>query len=516
MLWSFVILNDISFEEQLSLRSKENAGYILFLSLASDELFDFEEKLKELLGFKAFDSKTKIIVFTPNSSVSTLEFAKQICEIAWFVARIINIVVVVYYQNYYSNNVFISGQQERHEVFIETYTWFPYVGGNCRDVTEVTMVEKHILQELKIFSDYAFFPDKIPKNFYGCTMNISALGIPPYIIIGNYTDINGKLVYYDSGLGSELLKLFAKKYNITISFNQPETKFGIRETANIYLNIAEGITDFAVGTVAALPVRMKYIDCSTPLINEVIKIGAPCPKQLERVQMIVRIFTPTVWLGIGLVFLFACSIIWLISNSHHKNEIVESTPFRRFTYCLHMTWAIILGISIPQLPKSNAVRYVFTLYVWYCLALNIVFQAFFTTFLIEPGYSKKYKSVDDLVSDDPVYGYVETIELIAQSMGYTEHLKFKKRFDCSDLTKCISRVASQADYVTFVAETFGKYFAYERGVSDISDIICPLNEDVINIPLAIGVHKGNPILDILNRVIKLSRESGFLERFWSV
>jgi hypothetical protein len=60
-------------------------------------------------------------------------------------------------------------------------------------------------------------------------------------------------------------------------------------------------------------------------------------------------------------------------------------------------WAVLLGVSVPALPVSSGMRFPFIIYVWYCFAIRTIFQAFFTTYLVEPGYEATIETLDDVL-----------------------------------------------------------------------------------------------------------------------
>ncbi|KAJ9595635.1 hypothetical protein L9F63_013187 [Diploptera punctata] len=323
MMWPLVFLDEVSLFEPLLLHSSVCSGYLLFLSSTNEEelLEDLSDKLNYLLDVEAYDSKTKFIVFVTNSSTS-LHLAKSIFNVAWKIARIVNIVVVVFCYGTYLNDTELAVTR-LHEMSLESYIWFPYHDKDCKDVTNVKLIEKKTLDEISNLTRIDYYPLKIPKDFCGCSMKVTPYGIPPYTIVNNYTDANGNEVYEDNGLSSELLKLFAQVYNITLLFRKSPNKFGIVQTANVFLDAVVGNTDFVVGAVVLLPVVTRYVDCSIPLTYESLKILAPCPTQLERVHKMVTIFTPTAWLSIGLVLVFVCCTLWFASSCKKKCDLMN-------------------------------------------------------------------------------------------------------------------------------------------------------------------------------------------------
>jgi len=74
-----------------------------------------------------------------------------------------------------------------------------------------------------------------------------------------------------------------------------------------------------------------------------------------------------------------------------------------------------MGISATNIPNNWKIRLLFLVYVCYCFAMSTVFQAFFISFLVEPGYEKKFETFDDLLHFSVACGYNDTMELAISS-----------------------------------------------------------------------------------------------------
>ena len=52
-----------------------------------------------------------------------------------------------------------------------------------------------------------------------------------------------------------------------------------------------------------------------------------------------------------------------------------------------------MGVSATNTPNTWKNRLIFLLYVYYSFAMSTVFQAFSISYLLEPGYGKKYETL---------------------------------------------------------------------------------------------------------------------------
>ena len=114
-----------------------------------------------------------------------------------------------------------------------------------------------------------------------------------------------------------------------------------------------------------------------------------------------------------------------------------------------------------------------------------------------------------------VYVYTDTLEIILPITNYTEPFRSKLRKNCENTTECVLRAMFQKDIMIAIGSNFPYYLAFEYGVHDASKAVCFLHETIITVPNSVGMHKGNPLLDILDKHIRMCIEGGFTEKFWS-
>jgi len=149
--------------------------------------------------------------------------------------------------------------------------------------------------------------------------------------------------------------------------------------------------------------------------------------------------------------------------------------------------------------------------------MSTVFQAFFTSYLVEPGYGKKFETFDDLLYSNLTYGYNDAMERGIASTSYEEYWRFptSRCQDCNDIVECTRRIANNDQLCTISAPRISQYFASEMGIADSSKFLCTLKENLFTIGFIFVLNNGSPFLNRLNVLTRRSMEGGHLDRYWA-
>jgi hypothetical protein len=475
-------------------------------------------KLKEAEG-GFWNPRGKFLVVVPDSNgVSPKELGLQIYVELWKEHFIIdNTILIATRDNY----VPINGKNYTDGLRKDTldlYTGFPYERGRCGNVTDVTLLDQWRLSNGTFIHDANLFPLKTTDNFHGCQIRVASLGLPPYIILtGNSTDSDGNVVYKLGGLAVHNLLLAVGKMNVTVVFLKPslgmETKDGAQEAGNLEARRS----DILIGTLPLLPMYLSsWFQPTIPYEFNAVKWFVPCPQPVARMEKVMHTYHLTVWLAMATVFLLTAILWWGLANWQHSS-LTDSRTSQTLSYCFYDAWAVFMGVSATNTPSTWNLRLLFLLYVCYCFAVSTVFQAFFTSYLVEPGYGKKYETFDDLLHSSVTYGYVDGLELILASTSYKDHRSFptSRRQDCNNIVECIKRIANNTQLCTMCIPRFSQYIASEMGIPVASKSFCTLEKDVATSGFLFLLNNGSPYLNSLNVLTRRSLEGGLLDRYWA-
>jgi hypothetical protein len=467
----------------------------------------------------SWNPRGKFLVVVPDDGdVPPRELGLQIYAELWKEHFIIDGTILIYVRDKYMKT---NGTSYTDELILDNlymYTGFPYESGNCGNVTDVILIDQWNLHKGTFMYNANLFPPKTPEDFGGCKIRTSVIGVPPFVILtGNSTDSDGNIVYYLNGLAVQNLLLAADKMNAKVVFLEPSVSLSFTDGARELGNLAARRSDIAIGMLPLLPLFLNpWFEPATPYEYVDVKWFVPCPKSVPRMEKIMKTYKLSVWLTMTIVFVLTTIVWWWLAN-WRDGSLKDSRTFETLSYCFYNAWAVSIGVSVSNTPNTWKFRYFFLLYVCYCFAMSTVFQAFFISYLVEPGYGKKLETFDELLHSKVAYGYNGAIEAGMASTSYTEHLQFpeSKRQDCNDMTECIKRIANDAQLCTISDPKVSQYLATEIGIQDASKYLCSLEENLFTVGLISLLSNGNPFLNRLSVLTRRSLEGGLLDQYWA-
>jgi hypothetical protein len=117
----------------------------------------------------------------------------------------------------------------------------------------------------------------------------------------------------------------------------------------------------------------------------------------------------------------------------------------------------------------------------YCFAISTVFQAFFVSYLVEPGNGEKISTFQELLDSNVNYGFVSTAEVVIRTAEYSDHLQFPltRRVDCVNLKTCLMRKMSNGDVATVSSAMYSNLIFNELGYQGGMDPPCSLDDDFV-------------------------------------
>jgi hypothetical protein len=255
---------------------------------------------------------------------------------------------------------------------------------------------------------------------------------------------------------------------------------------------------------------------SIPFISGAVKWFVPCPKPISRADSFLTVFDATVWLTMIIVFVLTSALFWFSANYPDRIVEIESKNMRTIPTSMCNAWSIFIGIPVPEMPKSWKVRIFFLIYVCYCFAMRTVFQGFFVSHLVDPGYGGKIATFQELLDSNVNYGFITAVEFGMRTMEFSDHLQFPltRRVDCRKRKTCLMRIMTDGDIATIYTLEYAKYIFNELGYQGEMKSPCSLEENFIYGNLVILFTNGNPLLNQFNKNIRRCLEGGLGLRYW--
>jgi hypothetical protein len=179
-----------------------------------------------------------------------------------------------------------------------------------------------------------------------------------------------------------------------------------------------------------------------------------------------NVYATSVWIVLALVFILTAVVFWLTAYTHYGPSM-EPYNFRHLSSCFHSVWAIFMGVSVPEMPRTSKLRTLFLLYVCYCFAIWNVFQIFFTSYLFEAAYERGIETSDDLLDSDLLNGYNTALEFSFMEIAFENtRLSCRPRAECLETWKCVEQVIYDRNMTTLFSKTCINYIASVNGVDE--------------------------------------------------
>jgi hypothetical protein len=141
-----------------------------------------------------------------------------------------------------------------------------------------------------------------------------------------------------------------------------------------------------------------------------------------------------------------------------------------------------------------------------------VFQAYLTTFLIEPGYEKPIKTVEQMINSGNNFGLVGAYKkLFPDTSDPVDSAVVKDAVECHNEPTCIIWAAVYHNISTVLNDINIEFFRGKGKWTDKSNksVLCELEDGVVRtLDFVISVRKRSPFFESLNDVISRIVEGG--------
>jgi hypothetical protein len=225
--------------------------------------------------------------------------------------------------------------------------------------------------------------------------------------------VDTKSIIYETGLDIQILSEFAKTSNSSIKYRVPPPDGGQwgRDVGNgswsgLTGEIARSYSDIGIAGLWNKRYLVKEIECLRTYLVEKIRWYVPCATSYPRWMSLTRVFRLSLWSAFVTAFIVVSVVMWKVVKitSRISTKAAQNKAYASLPKCLLNFWAIILEESASNHPPDvAAIRSVFLGWVLYCWAVNTVYQAHLTSFLIDPGLQHQLSSEDEILTSGIEY-----------------------------------------------------------------------------------------------------------------
>jgi hypothetical protein len=445
-----------------------------------------------------------LVVVTDFGVQSPKAIARDIIEILWNNHQIANSVIMI-------PNVYEA------VISFDLYTWFPYESGQCGRIEEIVLLDRCILgKDTPLSTNISLFSSKIPLNVHGCPIRVSTWDTHPNMILATHNETDGSITYEYTGIEAVYLLILSERMNMTIKFLPPPEKhiYLIEFFYHSLSSVFSGDADIAMGNFPLHYLPLAYCEPTIPYLYTTYKWYVQCARPIRRIDNLINLFTAPAWSVLVLVLILSAVTFWCIANSPHSSMTKDSIVYRHLSQCFSNAWAVFLGVSVTEMPRTSRLRIFFFLFVCYCFAINTLFQAYFTSFLIEPKFEKQIHTFDELQSSGIRYLKHPSTKELGLYINYDRDKELMRCHEqCSVYDKCLLRLLNGEKATMLITDLWAEYVASRSGGGQAS--LCAIDDSEFIMGVTMYLSKGSLFRDRFNVLIQRCLEAGLGNKYWS-
>ena len=240
----------------------------------------------------------------------------------------------------------------------------------------------------------------------------------------------------------------------------------------------------------------------------------PCAVRYERVSRFFKIFSVDMWICFALSLVLAVITVRCISNYAHKSHLRESKSYSNILSVTANIIAVLLSVSVSTQPRSAPLRLFFFCWVCYSVAISTVFQAYLTTFLIEPGYEEPIKTVEQMLNSEMNFGFRGIYKILFPDTSDTVDSEiFENAVECSDEYTCLKWASIYQNISTILTDLNIEIDCGKKKWTDENNrpLLCELEDSAVRtLHYAILVRYRSPFFEFINDVISHIVEGGIV------
>jgi hypothetical protein len=143
-----------------------------------------------------------------------------------------------------------------------------------------------------------------------------------------------------------------------------------------------------------------------------------------------------------------------------------------------------------------------------------VFQAYLTTFLIEPGYEEPIKTTERMINSERKLGFIDEFEIFFNNVsGSVDSVILEKALRFPDRGTSFIWAAVYQNLSVIFDNLNIEIFRDMGKMTDENNrpLLCELEDGGVgNMELVLLINRGSPLLEFINNIIQRTVESGIL------
>jgi hypothetical protein len=463
---------------------------------------EVELQLHALKARTSWNPRGQFLVLISEQHSAGRELVRQVLELLW-TFKVLNAVVAM--------------PDPTQAVVL--YTWYPYQSPElCNQLKEVKVNSWVFENGGHFLSSSPLFPPKIPYDSKRCNIKASTMHIEPFVFIRNETSSEDRCT---DGLECRLFCLIMDKLNMTFELKLPgEEMWGVKLGNDSWTgmkgHLIKNISDIAFGTLFLDTELCDVFECTVTYFESYLVWHLPRAKEVAKWKSLFLVFELNTWLAFVAACVAVVLLLWRMTRSNSVDPSEIST-YANISKCFSSVWAAVLGVSVPEMPRTTRLRVLFLLWLFYCLHINIVYLTFLTTFLIHPGFEHQIQSVEELVESEVEYGFHEGYDKYFNDS--TDQILVKmlnNRKDCAaNGMNCHNRTVTKGEFAVLETSHYMEYLTANQYVEQSGKpLFYTLKDNFLRNNFVMYLTKGNHLLDTINNIIRYAVEAGLIDQWW--
>ncbi|XP_026755689.2 uncharacterized protein LOC113515628 [Galleria mellonella] len=345
------------------------------------------------------------------------------------------------------------------------------------------------------------FPVKL-TNLHRCPIIVSTFVRPPYMNI-----VDGK----PKGADGDLLLLIADRINATLVMMTPRRGNGwgsLRKDGNWTGSLADvydNFANFSMTSAAVTLARFTHFQMSIDYHStKIVWITHRASLKSSSLKLIYPFQLSTqVAVLISFTFVIFCAVFM---RSQFWRRFNQSMNLYKPRYgVIFYSWVICMGLPATKLPVNRSAMSIVILWMWYCIMLRTVYQAFLMQVLQKNYYFKEFETIEEAYAAH--YRFGGGLALKDYYIDYPLVYDRWNEVNISDIIPVLYKLSDGLQFV--IAMNMETAITIIRNHNIKARI---LSQKVVISPAVIFFKKFSPLVKPVNRVLRRLIESGFSDK----
>jgi hypothetical protein len=244
---------------------------------------------------------------------------------------------------------------------------------------------------------------------------------------------------YEDGWEIEMLRIIGNVLNMSLDIADDVNILDImRADKSKYSEKCKGQTFMYVGLYGGVFPELDYFGEYTRSYFTIRLVWyTPCALKYRTWSRFFNIFSVDVWICFALSLVLAVITVSCSSDYRHKSHLHESSSYSNIFSVTANIITVSLSVSVNTQPRSAPLRLFFFCWVCYSVAISTVFQAYLTTFIVEPGYEEPIRTVEQMLKSEIKFGYTNEYKLlITDTSDPVDSAILNNVVQCPDVDTC--------------------------------------------------------------------------------